>query len=73
MRIMWDWSAGRWQGITDSESRAMNHAEAHLAVGQTARVEKVRSWCGISAPLGIGWTATLKEHGPVTWVPFGWN
>jgi len=23
---MWDWKAGNWQGITDSEERALEHA-----------------------------------------------
>jgi hypothetical protein len=72
MRTMWDWSAGRWRGITDSAELALAHAESHLALGESARVEKVVASGGHSSPLGVGWTATLAGHGPVAWVGFGW-
>jgi hypothetical protein len=71
MRTMWEWNAGsRWRGVTDSDERARAHAESHLIVGETARVEKVISSCGQSSPLGIGWTATSAKPGSIEWLPF---
>jgi hypothetical protein len=68
---MWEWNAGpRWRGVTDNEERARAHAESHLAVGETARVEKVVSSCGHSSPLGTDWTATCVEPGSIEWLPF---
>jgi hypothetical protein len=72
MRTMYDWSAGRWQGITDRAELALAQAESHLGLGESARVEKVSSVNGHSTGIGVGWTATLAEHGPTSWVPFGW-
>jgi hypothetical protein len=70
MPAMWEWNAGsRWRGITDSANRALAHAESHLAVGETARVEKVMSSCGHSNPLGLGWTTTRTEPDAVEWRP----
>ena len=62
---MWDWKAGNWQGITDSEERAREHAESHLERGMTARVVKVSSRHGHT--LGSGWTGTRTEQGEVDW------
>jgi hypothetical protein len=73
MRIMWDWSAGRWQGITDSCELALAHAESHLALGDRGRVKKVLSASGASTALGVDWTTVLAEHGPTMWAPFGWK
>jgi hypothetical protein len=70
MRVMWDWSAGRWQGITDSAERAREHAEEHLDPGGSARVEKVRSACGYAVALGVGWEASGTGGRPVRWMPF---
>jgi hypothetical protein len=64
---MWDWKAGNWQGITDSEERARAHAQSHLLQGMTARVVKVNSQYGQSHLLGSGWTATLNEQGEIDW------
>ena len=64
---MWDWTAGNWQGITDSEERALAQAESHLQPGITARVMKVNSRQGQCYTIGTGWTGTLTEAGEVDW------
>ena len=64
---MWDWKVGNWQGITDSEERALSHAGSHLEPGVTARVVKVNSQYGHSDTLGSGWTGTLTGQGEVDW------
>jgi len=71
MRTMWEWNAGpRWRGVSDSEEQARAHAESHLGIGETARVEKVVSSGGHSSCLGTGWTATCAELGLIEWLPF---
>jgi len=64
---MWDWKAGNWQGITDSEERALAHAQSHLQPGEMARVVKVNSQYGYSGTLGSGWTGTIGDQGEVDW------
>jgi hypothetical protein len=64
---MWDWKAGNWQGITDSEARAKVHAESHLHDGVTARIVKVNSQYGHSQTLGSGWLGRRTEQGEVDW------
>jgi hypothetical protein len=64
---MWDWKAGNWQGVTDSEERALAHAESHLQHGMTARVVKVNSRYGHSDTLGSGWHGALNDQGEVDW------
>lgn len=56
--------------LARGQRHALAYAESHLAVGETARVEKVVSSCGHSSPLGTGWTATCAEGVPIEWVPF---
>jgi hypothetical protein len=67
----YEWFAGRWTGITDSEKRAKRHCELHMPDGGTARVVKVRSQFGDSRPLGSGWTGT-KARGRVEWTDARW-
>ena len=73
---MWEWRCGeRWVGVSVDEERALQAAEDHLAVGETARVERVRAFLSFHTlssfyvPTGHAWTATRKSKGAVTWHP----
>jgi len=67
---MWTWSAGdRCSGVTGSAERAKNHVRDNLAMGDTARIEKVRAELGFRTlssfylPTGTGWTGTRTSRG----------
>lgn len=77
---MWKWeSGGRWSGVCGSAGLARARAEAHLALGDTARVERVlaelsfRTMSSFYARTGDGWAATREVAGPqpVRWQPLG--
>jgi hypothetical protein len=74
---MWEWRSGeRWCGVSSDADRAIEAAEEHLAVGETARVERVltelsfRTMSSYYVPTGQGWTATRQNCGDVAWQPF---
>jgi hypothetical protein len=71
---MWEWhSGGRWTGVSVDEDRALAAAAQHLAVGETARVERVRAFLSFRTmssfyvPTGHAWTATRESLGALTW------
>src|SRR5262249_9201746 len=73
---MWEWRSGeRWVGVSVDEERALQAAEDHLAVGETAHVERVRAFLSFHTmssfyvPTGQAWTATRESAGAVTWRP----
>jgi hypothetical protein len=73
---MWEWRSGeRWTGVSVDEERALQAAEDHLAIGETARVERVlavlsfRTMSSCYVPTGQAWTATRESAGAVTWHP----
>jgi hypothetical protein len=73
---MWEWwSGGRWTGVSVDEERALQAAEDHLAIGETAHVERVRAFLSFHTmssfyvPTGQAWTATRDKPGAVTWHP----
>lgn len=74
--LMWEWQAGeRSTGVSRDADRAIEEAERHLAVGDSARVERVvavlgfRTMSSFYLPTGHGWTATRGARGPVSWLP----
>lgn len=74
--LMWEWQAGeRCTGVSHDPDRAIEEAEKHLAVGDSARVERVvavlsfRTMSSFYIPTGHGWTATREKRGPVSWLP----
>jgi hypothetical protein len=74
--LMWEWQAGeRCTGVSRDPDRAIEEAEKHLAVGDSARVERVvavlsfRTMSSFYVPTGHGWTATREQRGPVSWLP----
>jgi len=74
--LMWEWQAGkRCTGVSLDPDRAIEEAEKHLAVGDSARVERVvavlsfRTMSSFYIPTGHGWTATREARGPVSWLP----
>jgi hypothetical protein len=71
---MWEWwSGGRWTGVSVDEERALQAAEDHLAIGETARVERVRAFLSFRTmssfyvSTGEAWTTTRDKPGAVTW------
>jgi hypothetical protein len=71
---MWEWrSGGRWTGVSVDEGRALQAAEEHLGIGETARVERVlavlsfRTMSSFYIPTGQVWIATRETAGAVTW------
>jgi len=76
LMLMWEWRAGkRCTGVSRDPDRAIQEAEKHLAVGDSARVERVvavlsfRTMSYFYVPTGHGWTATRETRGPVSWQP----
>jgi hypothetical protein len=74
--LMWEWQAGkRCTGVSRDADHAIQEAEKHLAVGDSARVERVvavlsfRTMSSFYIPTGQGWTATRETRGPVAWLP----
>ena len=74
--LMWEWQAGkRCTGVSLDPDRAIEEAEKHLAVGDSARVERVvavlsfRTMSSFYIPTGHGWTATREARGPISWLP----
>jgi hypothetical protein len=74
--LMWEWQAGkRCTGVSHDPDRAIKAAEKHLAVGDSARVERVvavlsfRTMSSFYVPTGHGWTATREARGPIAWLP----
>jgi hypothetical protein len=74
--LMWEWQAGeRCTGVSRDPDRAIEEAERHLAVGDSARVERVvavlsfRTMSSFYIPTGHGWTTTREQRGPVSWLP----
>jgi hypothetical protein len=66
---------GRWTGVSVDEERALQAAEDHLAIGETAHVERVhaflsfRTMSSFYVPTGQAWTATRDSVGAVIWHP----
>jgi len=76
LMLMWEWQAGtRCTGVSQDPGRAIQEAEKHLAVGDSARVERVvavlsfRTMSSFYSPTGHGWTATRQARGPISWLP----
>ena len=76
LMLMWEWQAGkRCTGVSRDPDRAIQAAEEHLAMGDSARVERVvavlsfRTMSSFYIPTGHGWTATREARGPVSWLP----
>jgi hypothetical protein len=73
---MWEWrSGGHWTGVSVDEERALQAAEDHLAIGETAYVERVhaflsfRTMSSFYVPTGQAWTATRESVDAVIWHP----
>jgi hypothetical protein len=73
---MWEWQAGeRCTGVSRDPETAIEAVEKHLAVGDSARVERVvavlsfRTMSSFYLPTGQGWTATREARGRVSWLP----
>ena len=71
LMLMWEWQAGkRCTGVSRDPDRAIQEAERHLAVGDSARVERVvavlsfRTMSSLYVPTGHGWTATRRDARP---------
>jgi hypothetical protein len=70
---MWTWSAGEHcSGVTGSADRAKGYVRDNLAVGDTARIERVRAELSFRTmssfylATGSGWTGTRNSRG-ITW------
>jgi hypothetical protein len=74
---MWEWRAGeRCSGVSGDADRAIQAAERQLAMGENARVERVRAFLGFRTMssyyvrTGEGWIATRTGRGRIAWQSF---